>query len=68
MIKLGGQLRPKRQDAGFSGYSRSNAGVYHERMATSRSRWRVAAVIVAAVLALLALVGILGVVFSPGIG
>lgn len=68
MIRPGGQAPSRRKDVGFSGYSRSNAGVYHERMATSRSRWRVVAGIAVTLALFAALVWLLGLIFAPGIG
>lgn len=38
-----GWMRPRQQatdDTGFVGYSRSNAGTYHDRMVLNRSRGR----------------------------
>lgn len=53
-----GWMRARREasdDTGFVGYSRSNAGTYHERMVLHRSRGRlilVAAVVIAIVMVL----------------
>ncbi len=44
-----GWMRPRRQaadDTGFVGYSRSNAGTYHDRMVLNRSRGRVIVTVV----------------------
>lgn len=70
MIRATGQRlgRSSRRDVGFSGYSRTNAGAYHERMATTRSRLRVL-VTIALALGLLALLACgLNLVFSGGLG
>ena len=53
-----GRIRARRaasDDTGFVGYSRSNAGTYHERMVLHRSRGRILAVVAVALAALMTL-------------
>ena len=49
---------------GYTGYSRTNAGVYHERLEHSRSRGRIAALVI--VLLAVAVAVVLGFSFFAG--
>lgn len=54
-----GWMRPRRQaadDTGFVGYSRSNAGTYHDRMVLNRSGGRVIVTVVVTLAVAMALV------------
>lgn len=56
MLWSGRGSGPKRLASGFVGFSRANAGSYHERMEAHRSRWVLVAAAVVVVLAVVALI------------